>query len=1427
MRKALLIFCALIMPQLAAGQNPTQVTGTVTDVASIAYYPALVQACLAPVTTDPVVNGQHINTNTGTNYCVYAQTTPAGSFLMSLPSNASITNAPGTQYTFTVTSPGTGPPLGTGQQSCAATVTISGTSQDVSSLFNACPKLSNGGVGTPGGASSQTLINNNGLLGGTPCQTFPSLATGPVNNNCDSHFKGPNPYIDLANYGVYLGGFTPPSITCATTAGSTSVTCSGGTSDFAAGQGVSIPLAGPAPTVITPNTPVGISTMSVSSNVATFTLSATMTATKGTSVIVAGASDSSLNGTYTSYSVINAAKFTASVTHADCNPCNIGSAATVIPATPATVTPIEQVGGSTTWNYIVAAQDFNGAWSAGSAPFSTTAGMATLGVQTYTIAANGCSYNSATGLVTFTTTAPHNIPNSPDIEIFTTITGSVGLSGSFVTAGAPTSTTVTIAQWSAQTPVSCPSGGTLQVVAKNFVRWTPQPYNAMRYAVWRAQGAGAYSLVAILPGQDSSFTDWGFGALTIAPADAAYLSATPLAAPKNGYLATTITAINGNTLTLANAATASVASATVLHDNAANIMNACNSRFTAGVDLWYPSVPGSISIIVINSPLKLYSCSAGQQHHILNAVMQVNQPIIPASYSFFEGRATGNNNQIPSFTTLPVEWMICATNPCFLQTFKPSGGNVNSISYQDIFMAVANPYFSGLYLDEDASGAGFTDITLTRTSITGTRGSIPLHMGGGFDLLINGGTFGVAVNGNDWGYPPVILDTVNKGLGQNQQGLMYLSQFRNATLEGGEFLFDAGANLFFNNAGTQPGVWDFSNILIESSQYPAVHLNIAPNMFASGFKFLNFTYADSLGLIAPPVVELGDSRVDAFNWESTGATCANGSQAGVSAIPSTTQVDFSGGACVVNLSSLSSRTNSSYVAIGAATIEAANNANIGYALATPSIAGVTQVAGSLASGTYYYQIYAVDINGNVSKGSAIMGPFTSNGSQALQITVNLVAGQVSTELCRGHSPTNIPCADTLGAGKNFQGTVFTDNQPDFRFTISNGPNFLNANGAFAAAGQSPTMGVNGLGTPNIYLTGGGFTSLESGTFTATRTRSVPDLSVISEVSGYVNTAYDTFNRANGGLGSNWTTYTGAAGGLSIVSHQVADSTASGSFISMYTGAAFANDQFSQYTVTQIPGAAPYTIVLGVRMNSANGGTMYICNESPGANGSSIARVAGVTATTLTTFTLTPAVGDVLRCEVRGSFASGGNTITFWKNGSVVATFTDSGTQGYDSGVPGAWLFQNAGGTVAFDNWSGGNLHPFAHLDSEQDWTQPQHGVAFYADRSAPCAASQFAISAGWGTTAAVSSVAGYGQTCRITITASGTGQAANPTITWTLPVPITMTVSPPIGTAQMTGGTGTLTMISQTTISAPAPVWTFQGTPGAGSTYIVDLRMGP
>jgi len=59
-------------------------------------------------------------------------------------------------------------------------------------------------------------------------------------------------------------------------------------------------------------------------------------------------------------------------------------------------------------------------------------------------------------------------------------------------------------------------------------------------------------------------------------------------------------------------------------------------------------------------------------------------------------------------------------------------------------------------------------------------------------------------------------------------------------------------------------------------------------------------------------------------------------------------------------------------------------------------------------------------------------------------------------------------------------------------------------------------------------------------------------------------------------------------------------------------------------------------------------------------------------------------------------------LTCYKNG--VSTLTASDTS-YSSGSPGLFLF----GTVATSkNWSGGNLHPLAQLDSEQDWTKTQH-----------------------------------------------------------------------------------------------------------------------
>jgi hypothetical protein len=98
-------------------------------------------------------------------------------------------------------------------------------------------------------------------------------------------------------------------------------------------------------------------------------------------------------------------------------------------------------------------------------------------------------------------------------------------------------------------------------------------------------------------------------------------------------------------------------------------------------------------------------------------------------------------------------------------------------------------------------------------------------------------------------------------------------------------------------------------------------------------------------------------------------------------------------------------------------------------------------------------------------------------------------------------------------------------------------------------------------------------------------------------------------------------------------------------------------------------------------------------------------------------------------------------------------------------------------------------------------------------------AGDFALSAGWGNTAAVSAVTGTDQGWNITVTCGGTGIAANPTITLTFKDG-TWTNSP-IAMSKMVGGTGTITDLSD---APTATTWviTFNGTPVDTKTYIIS-----
>ncbi len=105
-----------------------------------------------------------------------------------------------------------------------------------------------------------------------------------------------------------------------------------------------------------------------------------------------------------------------------------------------------------------------------------------------------------------------------------------------------------------------------------------------------------------------------------------------------------------------------------------------------------------------------------------------------------------------------------------------------------------------------------------------------------------------------------------------------------------------------------------------------------------------------------------------------------------------------------------------------------------------------------------------------------------------------------------------------------------------------------------------------------------------------------------------------------------------------------------------------------------------------------------------------------------------------------------------------------------------------------------------------------------ASQGTALATGDFALSAGWGNTAAVSAVTGTDQGWQITVTSSGTGQAASPTVTLTFKDG-TWT-NAPICVSKMVGGTGTITQLTEAPV-ATTNTLTFQGTPVAASTYIL------
>lgn len=178
---------------------------------------------------------------------------------------------------------------------------------------------------------------------------------------------------------------------------------------------------------------------------------------------------------------------------------------------------------------------------------------------------------------------------------------------------------------------------------------------------------------------------------------------------------------------------------------------------------------------------------------------------------------------------------------------------------------------------------------------------------------------------------------------------------------------------------------------------------------------------------------------------------------------------------------------------------------------------------------------------------------------------------------------------------------------------------------------------------------------------------------------------DAFNRANGGLGADWTTAAGFGGAAPrVLSNQASPAAGGGFSMALYDVAQYGNTEVYADLVT-LP--AGWSIALFARYDLV--GTMYSVGASAGYT--QLSRWVGYTETILATSTVTAwAAGEKLGLRVNGT------KLEVWRYTAGVwslileATDDDVPAQGYT----GFWASDSGAGTTAIDNFGGGTYSTF-------------------------------------------------------------------------------------------------------------------------------------
>ena len=171
------------------------------------------------------------------------------------------------------------------------------------------------------------------------------------------------------------------------------------------------------------------------------------------------------------------------------------------------------------------------------------------------------------------------------------------------------------------------------------------------------------------------------------------------------------------------------------------------------------------------------------------------------------------------------------------------------------------------------------------------------------------------------------------------------------------------------------------------------------------------------------------------------------------------------------------------------------------------------------------------------------------------------------------------------------------------------------------------------------------------------------------------TAADDFNRANGGLGTNWTTLPSPYGAPQIVGELVQIASVGTDVAAYYNAVTFDADQFGQVVLTTANTDANKALIILLRCNTAGQQIFYRFRITGPLGGTCATQIAyvNVSVTQISAGTTTINAGDVMCATAVGT------TLTMYVNGTSVLSGTHSTLT---AGAVGISLYNDTGGTAA-------------------------------------------------------------------------------------------------------------------------------------------------